>query len=137
MDPFRFPPPLPDAFLRAFSLTPERIALVPRVNDQIRQRTHYGLRKETVTGKNGWRISWYNGSADWNLGYRSYKKGQVVELDANEVLVQNVNGRDLRAILKWLEPLPLYAASSEAKVRGFFDPMKWLAALRQEWEDGR
>ncbi len=126
--PFRFPPPLPDAFMRAFSLTPERIALVPKVNDMIRRRTRYGTREETVTSKKAWRISWYNGSADWDMQYGARKHGEVVVLDANQVLVKDVDGRDLRAILRWLEPLPLYAASFEAKTRDFFDPMRWLDA---------
>lgn len=127
-------PPLPEAFLRAFSLTPERIALVQTINNQIRQRTKYGTRQEVVERAPGYVLTWSNGSAAWYTSW-ARKRGETATLDANEVLVQGVKKADLEAILRWLEPLPLYAYSYEAKERGFFDLFGWLKTLLEGWKE--
>lgn len=127
-------PPFPEAFLRAFKLTPSRIALAQRVNNLIRLRTKYGKRFETVESPPAYVLSWSNGSAAWwGPNYAYMKRGASVDIDANEVLVQGATKADLKAILGYLEPLPLYAASFEAKERGFFDPRRWLEGLYQDW----
>lgn len=137
-DPRDFLPPLPqlpEAFFRAFELTPERIALVQRINDQIRQRTAYGMRSQVVERVPAYRIQWSNGSAEWDIYYYAERRtGKVLELDADTILVQGVKKEDIEAVLRWLEPLPLYSFSYEARQRGIFDPLGWLRALYQRWQ---
>lgn len=131
-------PPLPQAFFRAFSLTPDRIKLVQSINDMIRQRTSYGLRQETITKVPTYIIlNWSNGSAEWWLQTNPLmRRGSAITLDANQILVQGAKKSDVNAILRWLEPLPLYRFSFEAKERGFFDPEGWLKALYEQWSSG-
>lgn len=163
-------PPLPEAFLRAFSLTPERIQLTQQINDIIRKRTRYGLREELVERLPAWGLQWSNASAEWRIvslpkspatekavyaftawrreqpgastllfalgpeDWRPVRRGDTTTLDANEVLVYAAK-RDLLAVQRWLEPLPLYRFSYEAKERGFFDPVGWLKALYEGWRE--
>ncbi len=130
-------PPLPGAFMKAFALTPERIALVERVNEMIRQRTRYGVRKEMVTKSPGYVLYWSNASAEWWIYGGRRAKGDMVILDANHVLIQGAKRPDLEAICKWLEPLPLYRHSFESRERGIFDLQGWLRTLLESWEQGR
>jgi len=149
-------PPLPEAFMRAFSLTPERIDLVQKLDDEIRKRTRYGTREEPLPApvNRVWVLTWSNGSAKWHVsghpiyyrrapgdpeaGVAGYifrhptRTGDIVVLDANQIMVE-ARRRDLEEIVQWLEPLPLYAFSFESKMRGFFDPYGWLNALLDSW----
>ncbi len=122
--------------MRAFALTPERIELVERVNEFIRQRTRYGVRKENVAKSPGYILHWSNASAEWYVYGGRYAKGEMVTLDANQVLVQGAKKSDLDPICRWLEPLPLYRHSFEARERGIFDSQGWLRALLESWEQG-
>ena len=152
-------PPLPEAFLRAFELTPERIELVQKLNNEVRKRTTYGTREEPLPGpvSGVWVLSWSNGSAEWyvsghpfyykhapsspeagEMGYitrRPSRAGDIVVLDSNQFMVR-AKKSDLLKVVRWLEPLPLYRFSFEAKGRGFFDLGGWLKALYESWQGG-
>lgn len=164
-------PPLPEAFLRAFQLTPERIRLVQEINNEIRKRQTYGPRQETIIRTPFSILEWSNGSAEWwrsrgtirvsatqrakelearyNKGdmsqelfiqmselkwedWRPAKVGDTHTLDANQILVY-ATAADIDAVVRWLEPLPLYSFSFEAKQRGIFDPQGWLQSLLKTW----
>lgn len=80
------------------------------INNLIKFRTTYGVRKETAT-KRGYKLSWSNASARWNC-YYSVNKGEVVELDANQILVYG-NKKNIEIVITELDPLPLYKNSYE------------------------
>jgi len=152
-------PPLPEAFVKAFELTPERIQLVQRLNDEVRGRTKYGTREEALPGpvREVWVLTWSNASAEWFVSghpfYYRYapgdpeagvvgyifrhpvRMGEIVVLDANQIMVRG-RRRELERVVRWLEPLPLYKFSFEAKGRGIFDPWGWLKALLESWPGG-
>ena len=138
-------PPLPEVFLRAFELTPERIALVQIINNEIRKRKSYGERFETITKLPCHQLIWSNASTAWYIRsprlYPSYRLGGVpilgdqVYLDADEIIIQGALESDIRAVLRWFEPLPLYIFSTEAKLRGIFDPLGWLKAAFERWRE--
>lgn len=78
---------------------------------KVRARTSYGMREE-VAKYPGVVISWSNSSADWYPRYYMVRKGEMVKLDANNVLLYT----DKKTALEWcktLPPLPLYGSSFE------------------------
>lgn len=75
-------------------------------------RTSYGVRYETALAP-GWKVSWSNGNKSW-FPYETVKKGQVVRLDANEIIVY-AKGPYLKRIVASLPVLPLYKHSTEGK----------------------
>lgn len=164
-------PPFPPAFFKAFNLTPERIQLVQEINNQIRKRTTYGVRREKLERTPASKLVWSNGEASWYPlplplvsrtplaqrvrelcrrdprealrlqvqltpeDYTRAKPGDEVQLDANEIVAYGKRA-DIRAVVNWLEPLPLYGYSFEARERGIFDPAGWLRALFERWRAG-
>lgn len=138
-------PPIPEAIIKAFGpITVEQINLGQQIDDMIRKRTSYGTREEPLPGpvSRVWVLSWSNGSASWGVAghpiwykyepghpeakygylYRHPTKiGDLAMLDANQVMVMARKG-DILAILDYLEPLPLYAFSTEARIGGFGKP---------------
>ncbi len=127
-------PSLPEAFTKEFSLTPARLALIQYINKLISQRTKYGLREETVEKIPAYELVWSNAGANWYIWSLAYqRKGQLVKMDANHILVQGIRKAEIEAVLKWLNPLPLYSFSYEAKERGIYDPIGHLRMLAQRW----
>lgn len=137
-------PPIPEGFVKAFRPSPEQVKLIQEINDKIRKRTTYGTREEPLPGpvSRVWVLSWSNGSACWYIaghpiwykyapehpearyGYlyrHPTKAGDLANLDANQVMVM-AKRSDIGATLSYLEPLPLYAHSFEARQRGFGTP---------------
>lgn len=141
-------PPIPEGFVKAFRPTPEQVELIQQVNDAIRKRTTYGVRIEVVKSIPVHELQWSNAGADWGRirawpvtpidprhikgEWGLYKRlerrarpGDEVELDANMILAYG-RARDIDATLSYLEPLPLYKHSFEAKQRGFgTSPPPW------------
>ena len=89
------------------------VPTVRDINKLIREKTSYG-RKPVTAEKNGYVLSWSNGSAEWYPSQR-VKKGETVNLDANQVLVYGINLTELKKIVDYgqLEQLPLYGGSFE------------------------
>ena len=138
-------PPIPQGFVRAFEgLSVGQIKLAQQINNEVRKRTQYGTREEPLPGPilQTWQLSWSNGAASWYISghpiwykhapddpesrygylYKHPKvKGEMAMLDANIIMVQ-AKKRDIQAILDYLEPLPLYAHSFEARAGGFGTP---------------
>ena len=86
------------------------------ITEKINARTSYGIREEKVEYSFGRIISWSNAGENWYQHYYAEKKGSVITLDANQVLVY-MKKLDLEAILPTLPVLPLYGNSFEARFR--------------------
>jgi len=84
-------------------------------NDLIEGRQSYGLREELSKGTTT-KIFWTNGSAQWYID-RTHKQGDIVTLDANEIVLP-FSERATERIIKYLIALPLYKLSFEAQQRG-------------------
>ena len=84
-------------------------------NDIIEGRQSYGLREE-LADKKAIKIFWSNGSAQWHMD-RTFKPGDIVSLDANEVILP-LTEQEFERIRLYLIALPLYIISLEAKQRG-------------------
>ena len=85
------------------------------INEEIARRTSYGVRTVEVWIK-GYVLTWSNGSQKW---YRSRVQSQVgerLQLDANEIYVP-YKAKWIDHVIDTLDPLPLYANSTEAKMR--------------------
>lgn len=104
--------------------------LIQRINLMIDQRTHYGVRTEVAQAR-GHIIAWSNSAAEWWLYAQAEKKGSTIRLDANQVFVSGVSYYRLYNVLQYLNPLPLYAASFEAKERGSYRPDIHMQAKRR------
>lgn len=99
------------------SLTEQEKNTISEINDRIKGRGSYGLRNGKVKERS--RIyAWSNGQARWIPYQRVYNEGDVVRLDANEILVPDIFDRE-RAwdIACCFEDLPLYAYSFESRER--------------------
>ena len=92
-------------------MTPEELTT------QIEEMRKYGLRT-VIAQENGYMIMWSNGSASWLIAYAydQIKKGESMELDANEVLAY-MSLETLESIIDTLPALPLYQNSFEANYR--------------------
>lgn len=78
-------------------------------------RTQYGLRKEEI--KRGTLMSWSNGAERW-FAHKPVEKGEKVKrLDANEMICP-ISFERAKRIACYIKELPLYYASTEAKLRG-------------------
>ena len=88
---------------------------IESVNQRISRMVFYGVIEKTAEA-NGYITAWSNGSASWYVYGRSTKKGEIVQLDANQMLVYNKS----EIIKQWiaekkLDILPLFANSYEAR----------------------
>jgi hypothetical protein len=80
------------------------------------ERNQYGQRIESALGA-GWIISFSNGSVSWwRIKVGKVKRGQVVNLDSNEIIVY-AKAREVDEIATHLPPHPLYWLSTESKER--------------------
>jgi len=86
------------------------------ITEKINARTSYGIREEKVEYSFGRIISWSNATASWFVYHYAEKKGSVITLDANQVLVY-MKKSELEALLPDLPMLPLYGNSFEARFR--------------------
>ncbi len=86
---------------------------VKSINNKIKERTSYGRRDEKATTPS-MVISWSNESTSWYASKR-VKKGENVNLDANQLLIKTIPMRQLELALGCLETLPLYGNAFESK----------------------
>lgn len=84
------------------------------IAEKINARTSYGIREERVEYGSGYIIAWSNATASWFAYHHAEKKGSVITLDANQVLVY-MKKSELEALLPDLPMLPLYSNSFEAR----------------------
>jgi len=122
---------LEEGFKEQFNLPPETLWVIGRINKEIQERTKYGRRIETVQAAKAHILNWSNGLAAWYPYSWTVKKGSQVDLDANQILVYG-NLKRINEIAKWLDPLPLYGASFEARTRGIYDPYTHWRAVSKE-----
>ena len=104
--------------------------VVRKLNAIIGGRMQYGLRTEAAV-EPSYRASWSNAGTEWvpGRGYGVYKKGQEVQLDANEILIPKSwvgNMKHFEESLRFADPLPLYKGSTEAWTRGQARPGDFL-----------
>lgn len=101
-------------------LDDETTEYLRKVNAEISDRTHYGVREE-VADTNSVRIHWSNHAQKWTHIPKIVKKGEQVRLDANQVLIpyDRKLGHDrIGHAVSCANIHPLYAFSFEAKHRG-------------------
>ena len=108
--------------LSAKDLTNKDLSAVDITDEEIMKRTRYGVRKE-VAKEPSTEIMWSNGDACWIVCLNQIEPGTKVELDANEIIVP-FSRVQMERIANFLVELPLYAASSEAKMHGVETPWK-------------
>lgn len=96
---------------------------------EVEKRQNYGRRKEEAEQLST-RLRWSNGAASW-FACREIETGEMVDLDANEILAP-CKKETAEKFADFLPELPLYSLSTEAKVRGEASPhatLQW--ALKQ------
>lgn len=102
------------------------------LNDVIDGRVRYGLRGQLVE-EPGYIMVWSNSAARWILWTRRYEKGEELKLDANMIYAPYDDYELLEQVIWLLKPLPLYAGSIEAKVKGHVEWEKaddlWIALM--------
>jgi len=108
--------------LSAKDLTRKDLIAVDITDKEIMKRTEYGMRGE-VAKEPSTKIVWSNGGACWIVYPRRIEPGTEVGLDANEIIVPFSPAR-MERIADFLVELPLYAASTEAKIRGVETPWR-------------
>lgn len=97
-------------------LNEEDTKIIKSLNAEISKRKYYGIREETAPAP-GYIIGWSNADAIWHIysGYR--RKGEKLRLDANLVFASYSRDK-LERVTPYLNQLPLYVYSTEAKERG-------------------
>lgn len=108
--------------------------ITDNINKIIAQRTSYGMRSER-TSRPCHALMWSN-SGTWVVDRSSgvYQPGEIVQLDANEILAP-YRYDTLERVLPSLRQLPLYSRSIEASsqpLSGPIDDKKWVLSLQEE-----
>lgn len=85
--------------------------MLNQINSIISQRTKYGIRQEITTNP-GYVLIWSNASANWSIYGDKHSKGEMLNLDANQLFVSGKK-KDIVAVLDQLDPLPLFKNSFE------------------------
>ena len=98
---------------RKETILEEDARAVEYLNELISQRTRYGMRQETAAAPS-YVLSWSNGSAEWWVFSRPYRRGESASLDANQILAPYPR-RQLTRISSSLMRLPLFSYSFEAR----------------------
>jgi hypothetical protein len=96
-------------------MLPGRVSPLDNAIRQVQARTAYGVRPETALDQ-GWVFNFSNASRTWDRWRTSrgkIKKGEVVDLDANEIIIY-APARKAEEIARQLPILPLYSLSTEA-----------------------
>jgi hypothetical protein len=81
------------------------------------ERTKYGRRKVRLED-DAFVASWSNAAESWGLHSTKHKKGDILDLDANEIIIPTEHEMTARKIVPSLPELPLFGFSTEAKERG-------------------
>ena len=111
-----------DTIAAAFGLGDIEIIAIADINTEIAKLVAYGIREVTLGESPNFRLNWSNGQSRW-WAYPDAisEEEKTIKLDANELAVSVVSKEVLDRVLPWLDPLPLYAASMEARERGIYD----------------
>ena len=111
-----------DTISSAFGLGDTEIVALADIITEISKLVSYGLREVKLGESPNFRLNWSNGLSRW-WAYPDVisEDKETIRLDANELAVSVVSKEVLDRVLPWLDPLPLYAASLEAKERGIYD----------------
>ena len=111
-----------DTIASAFGLGDTEIVAIADINTEISKLVSYGLREVKLGESPNFRLNWSNGLSRW-WAYPDVisEDKETIRLDANALAVAVVSKEVLDRVLPWLDPLPLYAASLEAKERGIYD----------------
>ena len=122
-----------DTIETAFGLGDIEIVAIADINTEIAKLVSYGVREMPLGDVPNYRLNWSNGGSRWwvypnteekrhseNIS-RVNKVRENIRLDANELLVSGISKEVIDRVLPWLDPLPLYAASMEARERGIYD----------------
>lgn len=80
--------------------------------DNVQALTKYGQRSGQVIQKS-YIANWSNGNSNWFCYYDPVKQGDIVKLDANQVLIPVKTLKLAKLIANFLPPLPLSAFSAE------------------------
>jgi hypothetical protein len=111
-----------DTIETAFGLGDIEIVAIADINTEIAKLVSYGVREMPLGEAPNYRLNWSNGSARWwSYPDAISDEQETIKLDANELAVSVVSKEVLDRVLPWLDPLPLYGASSEARDRGIYD----------------
>ena len=133
------PEPLP--YEERFEDRPELLDLILDTNARISRLVRYGVREVVLADPPAWKIYWSNGSEKWfripvrdkRAPHLTWKAGETVKADANELIVYAA-ARSVDAILPYLNWLPLYGYSTEARQGGFGEaPPPWT--MHWTWTD--
>ncbi len=92
--------------------------LLELTNEKIDNLVKYGYRTVT-TRKRGYKLRWSNNMAGWYPSGRVLPAGKY-KIDANEIIVE-APSKQIEEMLPFLNALPLYGNSTEARRRGLFD----------------
>jgi len=92
------------------------IEAIVQTNMQILDLTEYGMRRQRAKKKST-ELMWSNEAEKWVIVYKPVNPNEVVELDANEILVPFSKAR-MQRLACHLKTLPLFYASIEAQARG-------------------
>jgi len=96
--------------------------MIDVINKLISKLTIYGGRCSMIESEPFSIINWSNASAEWYLTnpnspfFKSQKKGDVIELDANQTIVPFEHD-EVKKIIHKLDDLPLYKNSFEVKMK--------------------
>lgn len=90
--------------------------LLDKVNKAIDERRNYGQRKE-VAEKDGYIFVWSNNSGSWYPRGDKTRKGELLNLDANQIFVPGISRAEALDLInsKELKDLPLYGGSYEKR----------------------
>jgi hypothetical protein len=116
---------------------PSDYDVIAHLNKIIAQRTSYGLRSETVIVPS-YRMAWSN-TGTWLIerAYGVRQPGEVVVLDANEILAP-YRAATLERVIPFLNELPLFRFSFEAGSKKYSGPISdehWVSALRADGKE--
>ena len=114
-------------------LTDRVVNLIVTSNNIISEMTTYGVRQIEIVKQPSYILSWSNASASWGVEYYTIHGNRITETPYNSTIVIDANQFVLQApkklileVIPWLDPLPLYSGSFEAKERGIFDIDTWV-----------
>jgi len=106
------------------SLKSDELEAFVKINQEVNKRISYGIRNELTPSKNSTFLIWSNASKGWYTAHPDSvwvkdkkAKGVEVRLDANQMVVPYPR-KTVNKFVMCLKILPLYACSTEAKMRG-------------------
>lgn len=105
----------------------ERTVAFNKAVKSVNERVMYGMRQEIVPEGTHYELMWSNGSECWFVTRKV--NIDVINLDANLIIVRADNEKEARLFAKELPDLPLFECSFEAKQRGKYNKSAHLRAI--------